>query len=191
MADSIFTQVVINSFAIMVWRSAWIVMDVLIYPEDALRADIVCFAIGMPFSGILLLLQTPMSNVSAQLDLNESKLCKILWEDFVYLVTLVALLLLWRGGWNLNIRFFFSDPVLGGIINHLVGVTGMLILGVTSYIGGLGCSIDGADPGGTAIYPIRYVQEVFGRPYKQTSTTDTTDTDEKKDPCDVKGEIWL
>ena len=31
----------------------------------------------------------------------------------------------------------------------------MLILGVASYIGGMGCSIDGADPGGTAIYPIR------------------------------------
>ena len=73
-------------------------MDCLIYPENPFKSDVVCLAIGVPFTFILLLLQTPMSKISEQLDHSSSKLYKIVWEDFVYLVTLMSLVLLWRGG---------------------------------------------------------------------------------------------
>ena len=85
----------------------------------------------------------------------------------------------------MNLRYLFPDPILGGPINHIAGILGMCILGVMGYVGSMGCCIDGDDPGGTAIYPNRFVQEVFQRSYEVTATTETG-IDKKE-----KRTLWL
>ena len=54
---------------------------------------------------------------------------------------------LWRGVWNLNATFMFSDLFLGGWINHAVGTVVMMPLQLFSYVGVCGCARDDDTPG--------------------------------------------
>ena len=48
------------------------------------------------------------------------------------------------------------DLFLGGLVNHVAGTIGLMLVQLFSYASALGIGRDGVDPGATAVFPIRY-----------------------------------
>ncbi len=46
---------------------------------------------------------------------------KLIYEDIVNILVILALVLLWRGGWQLNEMYILEDKRIGGPVTHVVG----------------------------------------------------------------------
>ncbi len=50
-----------------------------------------------------------------------NNLYKLIYEDIVNIFVILALVLLWRGGWQLNEMYILEDKRIGGPVTHVVG----------------------------------------------------------------------
>ena len=66
--------------------------------------------------------------------LDDYPVWKILFEDVIMLVATWANLLLWRGGWDLCVKYVIPDPLIGGWICHWLGTIGLMSLQVRQVI---------------------------------------------------------
>jgi hypothetical protein len=64
--------------------------------------------------------------------------------------------MLWRGAWNSCANYMIPDIFLGGLVNHVAGTLGLMLVQLFSYASGLGVGRDGVDPGASGVFPIRY-----------------------------------
>ena len=70
----------------------------------------------------------------------------LVYDDLVCLMVFVCEAFLWRGVWNLNATFMFSDLFLGGWVNHAAGTVILMSLQLFSYVGICGCGRDDDTP---------------------------------------------
>ena len=56
-----------------------------------------------------------------------------MYEDGMYLIILFFMSALWRGAWNLNVRYLISCPRVGGMVHHFTGTILLLVLNVYRY----------------------------------------------------------
>ena len=166
MMDCLLTHFVIIPIAILTWRSAWATVGHFLFPQDAWLSDVVALAIGMPATMILFAFQSPLAKISCKLEERGNGFGKLLYEDFIYLITSLCQFFIWRGGWNLNARYLLADPLVGGWVNHVVGTILLMCLQLFSYVSACGCALDGFDPRGKAIFPLRYLRHYL-RHYKK------------------------
>ena len=68
------------------------------------------------------------------------------FDQTITMLQYFSSLLLWRGAWNLNMRFVISDPLVGGWVNHVIGTVLLMSLQQFSIIGSCDCSMDYAQP---------------------------------------------
>ena len=157
-ADSYFSQIIILGIAIGCWRSMFNIYDGLLLPGQKFKSDAVSAIAGTVGSVILLCLQVPFGYVSKSLARKGQRALKLLWEDGVYLVTFVALSLLWRGVWNLSEAYFIPQMPLGAWVNLALGSTGLLAMQIFTEVSAFGIEEDGLDPEGEAFYPVKYLR---------------------------------
>ena len=67
--------------------------------------------------------------ISTRLD-DQPAVWKIVFEDLIMLVATWVNLLLWRGGWDLCVKYFIPDPLICGWICHWLGSVGLIALQV-------------------------------------------------------------
>ena len=147
--------------AIFSWRCVWCVWDALLFPHDSLMSDVVNFAAGTLGTSLLFLLQRPLGSVSVHFEKTGRLRAKYAWEGSVYIFVFAVLSSLWRGGWNLNLRYLITDPFVGGWVHHVCGVVLFLLLQTYSLVGGWGVGEDGIESEGGAFFPVKYLHICF------------------------------
>ena len=166
-SDAYFSQMIILGLAIGCWRSLFNVIDTLLSPDDSLQADIISAEVGLVSCAVILSLQWPLGQVSAKLAKAGQLALKLLWEDCVYAISFVALAFLWRGVWNLNVRFFLPEyPPLGPWVNFALGSVGLLGMQSFTEVCNFGIADDGLDPAGEAFFPVNYLRIFFKNYYE-------------------------
>ena len=106
-------------------------MDIIIYPNDPLRSDVFCYIFGAAGTALLFSLQIPLGAVSERLERNGRNALKLVWEDAIYMIVLVFIAIIWRGIWNLDIRYLITDDRIGGWVNHVAGTFALWITQVS------------------------------------------------------------
>ena len=124
---------------------------------------------------LLFALQVPLGQISSAIERKypKYKILKIIYEDTIYIVVLVTMLLLWRGCFNLNATYMIVDPLLGGAVNLAAGLFVLICLRVFNTVAMCDWSLDGNDVGGDAFFPTWYMYLYTGS-YK--SNKDATPT---------------
>ncbi len=155
--DVCFTQIVVVSLNILVWRGIWNILDAFLYPHDHLVSDIASLIIGYAIMVLMFLLQYPMSLISARLDRHHS-FVKIAYEDFIIAVATWGVLLVWRGQWDVLKKYFLPDKLVGGWACHWIGTVGLMLLQGFANVGTNGIDIDGSYDNGEAIFPTDFLR---------------------------------
>ena len=162
--DCLFSQFVVISASICVWRSIWNILDAFIFPQRHLRSDVVSLAAGFSVTFVVLFSCGPLSIMSRQLDRRPA--LKLLFEDVIFLVLTWSCLLLWRGSWNLCVSFFLptngvAGPAVGAWVSHILGTVGLMMLQTFNTVGQHGIDRDGSYSGGSGIFAISFLREVL------------------------------
>lgn len=158
--DCLFTQFVIVSSSICVWRGIWNFADAFIFPhirnhsDD--QSDVVSLLSGLLITLFFISLQCPTSRLSALLD--GHTWAKIAFEDVIFMILMWSNLLLWRGGWNLCIRHFLPKRHVGSWVSHWIGTVGLMLLQVFNNVGLHGIVRDGSYMHGEGIYVTYYLR---------------------------------
>ena len=72
----------------------------LVFPEDALTSELVCFVLGFVLAATLLVLEEALALLTVKVE-REGFVYKLLFENACYLVIFAVNVLLWRGAWLL------------------------------------------------------------------------------------------
>ena len=156
--DAFFTQIFIQPLAIFCWRSGFNVLDKTIYETNKFKSDIISLIVGVSGCSFLILIQYPLSRISVKLE--RKKYLRIIYEDIVHIIALIPLLFFYRGLWNLNEEYIIKDKEVGGWVNHIIGLSMLLIFQTYSTLVGPGCIIDGELTKGEAIFSIHYTRVI-------------------------------
>jgi len=145
---------------IVSWRSSLTLLDIFLFPNDWMLSNWTSLVIGLAGSILLFALETPLSQLANRIQrMRHSYWLRLLYEDAIYFAVFAAESLLWRGGWNLNVLFIITDPMVGGWVNISVGSVLLLSLQLFSYASACGCARDGQDTiAGDAIYATKYLR---------------------------------
>ena len=162
--DCLFTQFIIVTSSICIWRSIWNILDAFIFPARHFRSDIVSLAAGFSITSVILFSCWPLSVVSRWLDRRPA--LKLLFEDSIFVMLTWSCLLLWRGSWDLCIRLFLppdgaAGPVAGAWVSHALGTVGLMMLQAFNTVGLNGIDRDGSYAGGSGIFAISFLREVM------------------------------
>jgi len=170
--DCTFGCVIATSLAILAWRCMWLVLDGWTdYATDPFKSDVICMVSGIILTVVLFSTQDLLSTVSIKLESSGRDTMKLIWEDCVYIVVFIVMLVIWHGYWNMNIRYCITDPIIGGIVNHVCGGAMLLFCGVFRLVGTCGVGVDGFGIAGEAFFPVRYCE--LWALYKQKGTEET------------------
>ena len=135
--------------------------DEFLFPHRHLVSDLISIIVGYAILSVLFVLEFPLSFISNRLSRRESKVPKIVFEDIVMFVATWATLLLWRGGWDLCLKYVIPDKVIGGWVSHWIGTWGLIVLQAFNNVAMNGIEIDGEYPGGEGLFPTEYLRELL------------------------------
>ena len=154
--DSLFTSWIVNFIAIGLWRNTYNLVVIVSYTDDPVVSDCWCLLVGLAGVATLHALQTPLIITAKLLEERKGKSLSLAWEQCVYTIAFIMLITIWKGMWNLNIRYLLSDPTIGGWVHHLAGTSVMMLLGVFGCVGTPCCTVDGGEEPENAFFPLRY-----------------------------------
>lgn len=158
--DCLFTQFIVVSSSICIWRGIWNIIDAFIFPHvkghSDTRSDMLSLGTGLSITILFFSLQVPTSWISAKLDRNHW--IKVIFEDCIFLVLIWSNLLLWRGSWNLCIHHFLPIHHVGSWVSHWIGTVGLMIFQVFNNVGLHGIVRDGSYVNGEGIYVTYYLR---------------------------------
>ncbi|CAD5119889.1 DgyrCDS8471 [Dimorphilus gyrociliatus] len=157
--DAFLSHVIVFGLAVSVWKNAWDLMDVFIFPNQPRISDLFCVVAGYFISTSLFVFQTKLARVSASMDGRQR--WRLIYEDCVYVFALIALLLLYRGMWNLCSKYILPESSVGALLCHLFGTVSLFSMQIFSTVGSPGVGRDGYETNGTALFPIRYMSTFF------------------------------
>ncbi|KAK2171378.1 hypothetical protein NP493_1068g02015 [Ridgeia piscesae] len=156
--DVCFSQFVIVSGNVCVWRGMWNVVDTFLLPHAPVHSEVASLLLGLAGLGLLFLLQWPTSVLSARLALKSSTY-QLLFEDAVFLFATWANVLLWRGGWDMCVRYVRSENAATvEWTTHALGAGALLALQLLNNVTLNGIDKDGSYSGGTGIYPTKFLR---------------------------------
>ncbi len=155
--DVCFTQLIVVSLNVLVWRGMWNILDAFLFPENHLKSDLASLIIGYSIMIVLFLLQYPMSLLSAKLD-NKNRCVKIAYEDVIIALATWGVLNVWRAEWDFLKKYFLPDPFVGGWVCHWIGTVGLMALQGFANVGTNGIDIDGSYKNGEALFPTEFLR---------------------------------
>ena len=182
--DALFSHFILLTTTIVFWRSGWNLYGHFWFPDDALKSDWTALIVGYGLCGFMFSLEQGLRKLTRAIqdrceDKRGGDVLRLLWEDFIYIVVYACHIFLWRGGWNLNARFLYADPLWGGLVNHVVGTTLLMSLQMFSYASAVGSAVDGSEPNGLAFWPTRYLRHYQHKRGRQIDELDEEDDDQE------------
>ncbi|OQV12596.1 hypothetical protein BV898_13161 [Hypsibius exemplaris] len=97
--DSVFSVTVIGCLVIFEWRGIWVLLDLLLFPEDSTASLIICLVFGYAICIIIDILQDQAIALSAYLESKNHWFLRLAFEDAYLLIAKLGVIAVWRGIW--------------------------------------------------------------------------------------------
>ncbi|CAH1118921.1 unnamed protein product [Phaedon cochleariae] len=157
--DCLFSVVIVGTLIVFVWRGLWLIVDILLYPENEELSSWISMGLGYALMAFLLLSQPTMRYLCERL----SGTTRVLFADAVTLLALFGTVNIWRGIWNLLPIYFFSDDTeMCCWITHWVTVIVLILCGASNSLLVKGVDIDAEEEGGECVnFQIYFFRSIY------------------------------
>ncbi|KRT80491.1 hypothetical protein AMK59_8303 [Oryctes borbonicus] len=157
--DCIFSVLVVGTLVVFVWRGAWVLLDVFLFPNYESLSAWASLVIGYIIVALAFMLQPGMRWICDRLT-GFLRLCA---ADMFLIFSLCGTVNLWRGVWMLlNIYFLPDQMELSCWITHWACLVLLILLGCSNSLLVRGVYIDAEEPAGKCvIFPCYYLRLIF------------------------------
>lgn len=164
--DCLFSVVVVGSLVIFVWRGAWVLMDIYIFPEDIYKSNWASLVLGYVLAAGSFALQTPARWAAARL----RGAARLALADLFLLLAFLATVNVWRSVWGLTDLYFLPEsPKLSNWICFVGSYVLLVLLNCSNTLLVRGVYIDAEEPGGECVnFPCHYLRLFFHRERAKT-----------------------
>ncbi|XP_031623853.1 uncharacterized protein LOC116341117 isoform X3 [Contarinia nasturtii] len=154
--DCAFSVIVIGTLVVLVWRSLWVIFDLLIFPREQTLSAWYSLAIGYGIVAITFALQPLMKLACDRL----TGLWRIAACDAFLFFSFVGTVNVWRGVWQLlDLHLFPENPVMSNLLCHGVSFFFLAMLNCSNSVLVRGVFIDAEEPmGQCVIFPVYYIR---------------------------------
>ncbi|KAL7296962.1 hypothetical protein TKK_0009402 [Trichogramma kaykai] len=159
MLDCAFSVGVIGTLVVFVWRGAWVLFDLYLYPDNREHSALGSLVLGYGIVVLTFGLQPAMRYVCAQLQ----GLARLVAADAFLLLSFVGTVNVWRGIWNvLDLWLLPEDPKLSCWITHLGCFVFLVLLNCSNSVLVRGVYIDAEEEAGKCVvFPCHYLRTFF------------------------------
>lgn len=156
--DVIYSVGIVNSLVIIVWRGIWLLVDVFLFPDDQVLSAWASVFLGYVMVAIVFLLQPIMKKICDNL----SGIPKLLVADAYIMFTVICVIIVWRGIWNLlNIYFLPDYPELSCWLTHWIPLLILIFMGCSNSVLVRGVCADCEEPDGSCVvFPCNYLKVI-------------------------------
>ncbi|XP_031335025.1 uncharacterized protein LOC116164911 isoform X3 [Photinus pyralis] len=159
--DCLFSVFIIGTLVVFVWRGAWVLVDIYLFPENEYWSAWGSLVLGYTIVAIAFLLQPMMRWICDRI----SGLLRLLVADVFLFFSFVGTVNVWRGIWNLlNLYFLPENMELSAWITHWVCLILLILLKCSNTLLVRGVYIDADEPAGKCVvFPVYYLRLIFQR----------------------------
>ncbi|XP_066146428.1 uncharacterized protein [Euwallacea fornicatus] len=157
--DAFFSVAIMGNLVVIFWRGAWVIIDILLIPEDFKFSSWSSLVLGLLSVGLVFRLEKTMKcSCSVYTGWR-----KIVIADCYITLCCIATLLYWRGVWSLiNIYFLPDDVQLSCLLSHFVGFTALVVINCSNSLLVRGIYKDGKESNGDCvIFPCHYLRIIL------------------------------
>ncbi|KAJ8674234.1 hypothetical protein QAD02_005496 [Eretmocerus hayati] len=157
--DCAFSVGVVGTLVVFVWRGAWVLFDLYLFPDNKERSCIGSLILGYAIVLTTFSLQPAMSWCCAQL----KGFIRIVVADCFLLISFIGTVNVWRGIWNLlDLWLLPGEFKLSNFMTHLGCFLFLMLLNCSNSVLVRGVYIDAEEPDGKCIdFPCRYLRLFF------------------------------
>lgn len=157
--DCLFSVLVVGTLVVFVWRGAWVLLDLYLFPENGTWSAWGSLVLGYMSVAIAFLMQPAMKWLCDRL----GGTMRLVVTDAFLLFAALGTVNVWRGIWNLlNIYFLPDDMDLSCWITHWVSLILLILLGCSNSLLVRGVYIDAEEPAGKCVlFPCYYLRQIF------------------------------
>lgn len=173
--DCLFSVLVIGTLVVFVWRGAWALIDIFLFPENEILSawgslvtyfipfspisDCYFQIVGYSAVAIAFMLQPLMRWLCDRI----TGFSRLLVADIFLLLSLIGTVNVWRGIWNLlNIYLLPDNLELSCWITHWICLIILVLLGCSNSLLVRGVYIDAEEPAGKCVvFPCHYLRLIF------------------------------
>ncbi|KAF5285639.1 hypothetical protein FQA39_LY16545 [Lamprigera yunnana] len=157
--DCLFSVLIIGTLVVFVWRGAWILVDIYLFPEDSIWSSWASLVLGYTIVAIAFMIQPIMRWICDRI----TGIARLLVTDVFLFFSFLGTVNVWRGIWNLlNIYFLPENKELSAWITHWVCLILLILLKCSNSLLVRGVYVDADEPGGKCVvFPIYYLRLIF------------------------------
>ncbi|XP_069676342.1 uncharacterized protein fusl isoform X1 [Periplaneta americana] len=163
--DCLFSVLIVGTLVVFVWRGAWTVLDLYLYPSHADWSAWASLALGYAIVVLTFSLQTPLKGLCGRLE-GFWRVCVV---DVYLFFSFCGTVNVWRGIWMLlNIYFLPGNPAASYWITHAGCLLILVLINCSNSILVRGVYIDAEEEGGKcAVFPCYYLRLFFQNKRKE------------------------
>jgi len=157
--DCLFSVFVIGTLVVFVWRGAWVLIDLYLFPESEVWSAWGSLVLGYAAVALAFLMQPAMRWFCDRLE----GAARLLVADLFLFFSFMGTVNVWRGIWNLlNMYFIPENLELSSWITHWVCLILLVLLKCSNTLLVRGVYIDAEEPAGKCVvFPIYYLRLIF------------------------------
>ncbi|XP_001601769.3 uncharacterized protein LOC100117572 [Nasonia vitripennis] len=157
--DCAFSVGVVGTLVVFVWRGAWVLFDLYLFPENREHSAIGSLILGYVLVAVTFSLQPLMRYACSRL----TGLARLIAADGFLLLSFIGTVNVWRGIWNvLDLWLLPEDPKLSCWITHFGCFVFLVLLNCSNSVLVRGVYIDAEEEAGKCVvFPCHYLRMFF------------------------------
>ncbi|XP_073979618.1 transmembrane protein fuseless isoform X2 [Rhodnius prolixus] len=157
--DCIFSVCVIGTLVVFVWRGTWTLVDLLLWPNNAVMSACASAMIGYTLVVLTFCMQPFVKYLARTL----SGVVRLIVVDIYLLFSFCGTVNVWRGIWNLLNHYFLPDMAnTSFLLTHLVSFLILMLINSSNSILVRGVYLDCEEQGDQCVdFPTYYVRLFF------------------------------
>ncbi|OXU28904.1 hypothetical protein TSAR_008182 [Trichomalopsis sarcophagae] len=157
--DCAFSVGVVGTLVVFVWRGAWVLFDLYLFPENREHSAIGSLILGYILVAVTFSLQPLMRYACSRL----TGLARLIAADGFLLLSFIGTVNVWRGIWNvLDLWLLPEDPKMSCWITHFGCFVFLVLLNCSNSVLVRGVYIDAEEEAGKCVvFPCHYLRMFF------------------------------
>ncbi|XP_021929141.1 uncharacterized protein LOC110834360 isoform X1 [Zootermopsis nevadensis] len=154
--DCLFSVIIVGTLVVFVWRGAWTILDLSLYPSHLDWSAWTSMALGYAIVVLTFSLQTPLKGLCGRLE-GFRRVCVV---DVYLFFSFCGTINVWRGVWMLlNIYFLPDNPEASYWVTHAGCLLILMLIKCSNSILVRGVYIDAEEEGGKCVvFPCYYLR---------------------------------
>uniref|UniRef100_A0A6M2DZX2 Uncharacterized protein n=1 Tax=Xenopsylla cheopis TaxID=163159 RepID=A0A6M2DZX2_XENCH len=165
--DCLFSVFIVGSLVVVVWRGAWVILDIIIFPKDPSLSALTSLALGYGIVVLTFSLQPIMRWTCARLE----GCWRVLVADLFLFFSFIGTVNVWRSIWQLLDLYFLPEHrIASDWITHAGCLFVLLVLNCGNSVLVRGVYVDAEENAGDCvILPVQYLRLYFKREKNKSS----------------------